>query len=287
MCDFCTVPAVWPAYLKRPVADVVADLRAAPSRFVAFNDVSLLDDAEYAKELLQAMVPLGKRWGGLATVDIVRDPELLSLLHASGCAYLLFGFESDDQAVLTQINKGFNRADRYDELMRAMHELQISVQGCFVFGFDQDDGGVFEATVARVQELKVDIPRYSIYTPYPGTPLYDRLAREGRILSYNWDDYDTMHVVFQPAQMTPQELFLGFKRAYRETLRFRRILGRVPGVTLNSAINVAGNLAYRVFSRRLDREPRFAAPYSIHDPGTEPGAAEFSVLEHEELACPA
>ena len=284
-CDFCTVPAVWPRYLKRPVADVVRDIRATRSRFIAFNDVSLLDDPEYAKELLSAMAPLKKRWGGLATVDILRDSELLSLLAKSGCAYLLFGFESDDQAVLSQINKGFNKPASYGELMRVMHALGVSVQGCFVFGFDHDDPSVFDATIERVQELKVDIPRYSIYTPFPGTALFHRLLGEGRILSFNWEDYDTMHVVFRPAKMSPEELYAGFKRAYGETFSLSRIVHRMRGADLNTAINFVGNLSYRLFVRRLRHEARFAFPYSMHAPGRPPEASDFSLDQEDIRPC--
>jgi len=284
-CDFCTVHAVWPRFLKRPVAEVVRDIRATRSRYIAFNDVSLLDDPEYAKELLTAMIPLKKRWGGLATVDILRDPELLALLPKSGCAYLLFGFESNVPTVLTQINKGFNKPANYGELMRVMHTLGVSVQGCFVFGFDDDDPSVFDATIERVQELKVDIPRYSIYTPYPGTALFQRLLAEGRILSFNWEDYDTMHVVFRPAKMSPQELYAGFKRAYAETFSLRRIFNRMHGADLNTLINFVGNLSYRLFVRRLRHESRFAFPYSIQAPGRPPAASDFSLANEDVELC--
>ena len=163
------------------------------------------------------MIPLKKKWGGLATTKITADPELFELLVRSGCGYLLIGFESISQRALTQIHKGFNTRESYDEVMRRLHKARIIVQGCFVFGFDEDDTDVFAATVDEVQRLKIDIPRYSIYTPYPGTHLFQRLQAEGRILSYDWGDYDTMHVVFQPHKMTPVELYEGFRWAYRET----------------------------------------------------------------------
>jgi len=270
VCDFCTVPGVWPNYLRRPVGDVIRDIRLTRGRYIVFNDVSIAEDPEYAKELFRAMIPLGKKWGGLATVDIVNDPELLDLMKASGCRYLLFGFESDSRTVLKEIRKGFNTPVNYDELIRAMHGMGISVQGCFVFGFDHDTAETFPRTVDRVNELKIDIPRYSIYTPYPGTELFRRLQAEGRILSYNWDDYDTMHVVIQPALMTPEELYRGFKRAYRETFRIGHAARRMRGLSTNSLINFVGNLTYRIFVRRLYSEQRFAHPFSLDNPGTPP-----------------
>lgn len=270
VCDFCTVPAVWPKYLRRPVDDVIRDIRATKGRYIAFNDVSIAEDPEYAKELFTAMIPLGRKWGGLATVDIVNDPELLELMKASGCGYLLFGFESGSQATLKGIRKGFNKPVNYEDVIRAMHAINISVQGCFVFGFDHDTTDVFQHTVALVNDLKIDIPRYSLYTPYPGTELFRRLQGEDRILSYNWDDYDTMHVVIQPALMTPEELYSGFKRAYRETFRLPGVIRRMRGLSTNTAINFIGNLTYQMFVRRLYNEQRFSAPYSMLAPGSAP-----------------
>jgi radical SAM superfamily enzyme YgiQ (UPF0313 family) len=267
-CDFCTVPAVFPKFLKRPIADVIDDIRRTKSRYIAFNDVSIAEDPDYAKELFRAMIPLRKKWGGLATVEVARDEELLTLIKKSGCIFLLYGFESIDQSTLHKMGKGFNLASQYEELMYRMHMLDISVQGCFVFGFDHDDKDVFQKTVERVHELKVDIPRYSIHTPYPGTQLFHKLSSEGRILSYNWNDYDTMHVVSQPAQMSPEELFRGFKWAYHETFKTSRILQRMQGVSTRTAVNFVGNLAYKMFVKRLYSEPRFKHAYSLAPSGS-------------------
>jgi radical SAM superfamily enzyme YgiQ (UPF0313 family) len=285
-CDFCTVPAVWPKYLKRPVADVVRDIRAIRGRIIAFNDVSLVDDAEYARELFAAMVPLRKKWGGLVTADCLQNTELLDLMVASGCVYLLVGFESCDQTTLRGIRKNFNHAESYKDFVSMLQRRGITIQGCFVFGFDHDDTTVFASTVELVQDLGIDIPRYSLYTPYPGTPLFQRLMEERRIISFNWNDYDTMHVVIQPARMTPQELYRGFKWAYRETFRLPRIVRRVARPDLRCPINFVGNLCYRIFVRRLYHEPRFAQPYSIGAPGQPPAPNDWLVpAELEEALC--
>jgi len=157
-CDFCTVPGVWSRFQKRPVADVVRDVAAVPSRRFAISDVSPFDDLEYTKELLTALIPLKKKWGGLATSRIADDPEVVELLRRSGCNFLLIGFESVNQAALNHIRKGFNKSDQYAELMRTMHQTGISVQGTFVFGFDEDGPDVFARTVDWVQVLRVDTP---------------------------------------------------------------------------------------------------------------------------------
>lgn len=275
-CDFCAVPAVWPRYFKRPVADVVADVKSIRSRLFCFNDVSLVDDLDYARELFTALVPLKKKWGGLATVEIAKHPDLLEIMRKSGCVYLLLGFESVNQTNLRGIRKGFNRSEGYAGVMDALHGHGITVQGCFVFGLDEDDSSVFGDTVQQVLDLRIDIPRYSLYTPYPGTALFKRLAAERRILSFNWEDYDTMHVVIEPMKMTPVELYDGFKWAYRETFKMNHILRRVAGLRLTSAVNFIGNLTYRIFVKRLYHETRFAQPHSIHDPGVQPDATHWA-----------
>jgi radical SAM superfamily enzyme YgiQ (UPF0313 family) len=286
-CDFCTVPAVWPRFLKRPVADVIRDIRRIPGRIVAFNDVSLVDDAEYAKELFTTMLPLRKKWGGLVTADSLQNTALLDLMVASGCVYLLIGFESGDQTTLRGIRKNFNQALRYKDFVAMLQRRGITIQGCFVFGFDHDDSSVFASTVDLVENLGVDIPRYSLYTPYPGTALFRRMMDQRRILSFNWNDYDTMHVVIQPAQMTPEELYRGFKWAYRETFRLPRIVKRVGRPDIRCAINFVGNLCYRNFVRRLYREPRFAQPYSMSSPGTPPAPHHWQApAEEEGVLCP-
>ncbi len=263
-CDFCSVPPVWNRFQKRPIADIVRDIQKCRGPYLAFGDVNLIDDLTYARELFTALIPLKKKWGGLATTEILHEPELLELMGRSGCQFLLIGFESVNQPSLNQIAKGFNRSNDYKELVYRLHRAGISVQGCFVFGFDHDDTTVFSHTVQQVQELRIDIPRYSIYTPYPGTRLFSRLEAEQRILSYNWDDYDTMHVVFEPKNMSSNALYTGFKWAYRETFRMKHILQRTCGFHVSFPINLVGNITYRQFVKRLYRDRRFRSPYSIH-----------------------
>ncbi len=257
-CDFCTVSAVWSSFEKRPVADVVADVKSLKRKTFVFNDVSILEDREYAHELFEALVPLKKRWGGLATLDSLQDPETVSLMSRSGCIYILSGFESVNQKSLTNISKGFNRVEKYKNVINLLHSYNIAVQGCFVLGMDFDDSTIFNRTVEQVIDLKIDIPRYSIYTPYPGTPLFDRLQSEGRILSYNWEDYDTMHVVYRPALMSPDELYAGFKKAYRDTFKFSNIVRRCAAPNLRSIVNTVGGLTYRKFVSRLYKDPRYS-----------------------------
>ncbi len=263
-CDFCAVSAVPFGWNTRPVHEVIDEIRQIKARRIAFNDVSLLEDRDYAKELFTALAPLKKVWGGLCTTEIGQDDELLELMSRSGCIYLLIGFESVSQRALYGIKKGFNRPQNYADLVKKIHDKGIILQGCFVFGFDHDDRNVFKDTVDAVNELKIDIPRYAVYTPYPRTRAYQRLKEEGRILHNHWSYYDTQHVVFQPSQMSPQELDQGFRWAYRKTFQYPSIWKRVSGLDRSFMVKFVGNLAYRLYIHRLSvDQDRFPAEIKI------------------------
>ncbi len=249
-CSFCSVPAADYGWQVRPVGQVVDEIRRIPTRHFTFNDVNLLQDRRYALELLEAIAPLNKIWGGLATVDTANDAEMLDHLQKAGCHYLLCGFESLSGHSLDSINKGFNRIGEYKASMDAFHAHGISIQGCFIFGLDDDRHDVFDRTVDAVYELKVDIPRYAISTPYPGTKLFQRLEKEGRLLHTHWAHYDTQHVVFRPRHMSPEQLDAGFCKAYAQTFRTAAIRGRTRN-SPHPLITGIGNLAYRRYLNRL------------------------------------
>ncbi len=249
-CEFCSVPAVPFGWHTRPIGDVVDEIRSIKTKMFAFNDVNLCEDREYALELFNAIAPLRKKWGGLATVNIANDTELMEAMAGSGCIYLLTGFESVNDDSLHSIAKRFNKVERYRETVDIFHSHKISVQGCFIFGLDSDTVDIFDKTVELVNYLKIDIPRYAISTPYPGTPLYRKLKDENRIIHENWKYYDTRHVVFRPRNMTAEELQNGFEDACRKTFALRSIVGRASG-SARFAVTFAGNLAYRVYVSRL------------------------------------
>ena len=235
------------------MSEVIDEIRRPPGRRFAFNDVSLNEDPEYARELFSALIPLKKLWGGLATARIADDEELLDLMTASGCQFLLLGLESVEQEGLDRMGKRFNQAAGFARVADALHRRGIIIQGCFIFGLDDDTTEIFGETVAVVNDLRIDIPRYALYTPYPGTRAFDRLKKEGRLLHEHWEHYDTQHVVIRPKQMTPEQLDAGFIRAYRDTFELTSIWRRTSSAQ-HAAIAFIGNLAYRRYARRLQRD---------------------------------
>lgn len=252
-CDFCVVPSAWGRPLKKPVGDVIADIRQMKPRKLIFLDLNLISDVDYAKELFSAMIPLRIRWGGLATSMIAWDEELLDLAAKSGCGGLLIGFESLSNDVLAESHKTFSSRVAYETVIERIHARGIAIQGCFVFGFDHDDRDVFERTAQFAIDTHIDLPRYAILTPFPGTPVHTRLASEGRILTTDWSLYDGQHVVYRPSQMTPGELLRGTSRAWKMTYSWRGIAQRLGGSRLQLGVAIPANIGYRFYAHNLHR----------------------------------
>jgi radical SAM superfamily enzyme YgiQ (UPF0313 family) len=250
-CDFCVVPAAWGRPLQRPVAEVVADIRQMRARRLIFLDLNLIADINYAKELFTALIPLKITWGGLATTIIAWDEELLDLAARSGCRGLLIGFETLSQEALAETKKAFNTRQDYYEVVRKLHAHGIGIQGTFVFGFDAHTHDSFAETVDFVLEANIDLPRYAILTPFPGTPLFQRLKYEGRILTEDWTLYDGQHVVYQPHQMSPETLLRQTEWAWKKSYSYRSIAKRLSGARIQLPLALAANLGYRFYAYHL------------------------------------
>lgn len=253
-CEFCVVPSAWGTKpYRKPVGEVVEDIRSTGARRIVFLDLNLVADPAYAADLFEALIPLKVSWFGLSTVILARNKKLLELCARSGCRGLLVGFESLSGESVRGVGKRFNSPGRYREIIRRFHEKQISLMGCFVFGLDEDRPDVFERTAAFAVEERIDLPRFAIATPFPGTPLYHRLNAEGRILTRDWGLYDGQHVVFQPKHMGVEELLKGTERAWKAAYGYRSMWTRLVGSHRQPLQALALNLGYRYYAHRLDR----------------------------------
>ena len=253
-CEFCVVPAAWGRRpYQKPVGDVVADIRQHGARKLIFVDLNLIADRGYAARLFEALLPLKVKWYGLSTVLLADDLPLLKLAARSGCRGLLLGFESILAANLRGASKGFNRPARFREVVSLLHAHGIAVYGCFVFGMDHDTPDVFLATARFAVEAGIDLPRFAISTPFPGTALYQRLEREGRILTRNWELYDGQHVVFEPSGMTVQQLQEGTEQAWKYAYAMTSIAKRLRGSPAPPWVGLTTNLGYRFYARNLHR----------------------------------
>jgi len=253
-CEFCSIfSAVGPGFRTRPVADVVRDIQEGGSRRLVFWDDNLIAHRPYARNLFAALAPLRVRWVSQATFNFTEDEGLMLLAYRAGCRGIFLGIESLSDTSLREANKSFNHVAKYREGIRKLHDHGIGVSAGFVFGFDHDDRTVFERTLEFAEETGIDACNFKILTPYPGTPLYDRLDREGRIIDKDWSHYrGKTHVVYQPRCMPAEELLAGFKWVRGRCYDWRSIVRRLFNSRTGLEAGIPMNLGYRYITRHED-----------------------------------
>ena len=230
-CEFCSVPTInGKRYRIRPLEEVDQELSAIIKKkgeylFLADDNVTAKED--YALGLFEIFKRHGVKWMGFTTIKIAMNEELLEKARESGCISLFIGFESLLQENLDNVSKRFVNAKELSNLVKTIQHHQIGIHGSFIFGFDGDDPTIFKKTVEFVQRNNIELPTFSILTPFPGTPLQERLEEEGRILDRDWSHYDMSHVVFKPEKMTVQELQEGYLWAQKYICAPRSILKRL------------------------------------------------------------
>lgn len=253
-CEFCVAPAAWGRrQYQKPVDWIIEDIRRVGQKKIIFVDLNLISDRNYARQLFTKLIPLQVQWFGLSTVLLAHDRELLELVARSGCRGLLLGLETVNPESLKDAKKRFNGAVAFKDFVGDLHRLGIAVQGCFVFGLDHDTPDVFDATVDFAINAGVDLPRFAVLTPFPGTPLYQRLEVEGRILTKDWNLYDGQHVVFQPRAMSVQELAEGHERAWKKVYRWSSITKRLWAARNFRPLALTANLGYRFYAHHLHK----------------------------------
>lgn len=226
-CGFCVQPYVCSGYHQRPVDDVIDEIRLIEDDYVEFVDPNLSRDESYLKELCEKLAPLKKNWFAPVTMSLCKNAPLLDLMQKSGCCEVLIGFESVNQNSIKTLNKGFNRVDEYKDCIKKLHQRNIKVTGSFVLGLDGDGKDSFDKTLAFVNEAHVDYVRYTINTPYPGTPYYKQMKEENRITEDDLSLYDCQNCVFVPSDMNKEELEEGHKMLWKETYKLKNIFKRL------------------------------------------------------------
>jgi len=213
-CEFCQDSNIpdGSVFRTRPIKDVIKEIESLPQKIFVFCDTSLTIDPCYTKTLFSHMKGLNKRFICEGNVNVLaKDKELLKLSHEAGCIQWMIGFESFAQKTLNSVHKTTNKVREYMHAVKNIHKYNIAVLGTFIFGFDQDTSDIFETTQEHIDELGLDSAHFAILTPYPGTPLFDRFKAEGRILTQDWSKYNRKNVVFEPKNMSKEELYNGFK----------------------------------------------------------------------------
>lgn len=252
-CDFCYKDSFFRgghSYYTQAVDTALADIDRLPGRHLYFLDDHLFADTGFAAALFEGMRGMRRLWQAAGTVNSLFIPGLLEKAVESGLRSLFVGFETFSGINLRQEHKLQNLQYDYADAVRRLHDLGVMINGSFVFGMDNDDETVFGRTVEWAISRGIETATFHILTPYPGTRLYARLEREGRILHRQWDLYDTRHCVFRPHRMTPGQLESGYWRAYDDFYQWGSILR--GAATKESRLGGLRHMAYAAGWKKLE-----------------------------------
>lgn len=226
-CNFCTVSRFFGKKQRHKIIqDIVMDAESCPQQILFFVDDNIALDRKFALDLFREMIPLNKIWVGQASVNLSKDEELMKMAYKSGCRALLIGFESMMEAGINSYRKTLKTVDENVEAIRRLRHNGIMVMASLVFGLDTDTPEVFEISYEFLTRSKPAFFQACIMTPYPGTPVFDQLKNEGRILTDDWSKFDTKKILISPKNMTVEELRKGYDDIRKSIYGIRSIASR-------------------------------------------------------------
>ena len=234
-CEFCAIQSYFAStQTRRPADEIIEEIKRNPKKLFFFVDDNITSNMEEAKELFRALIPLKIRWVSQASINAAHDEEFLALIKASGCQGLLIGFETLNPDNLKKMSKNFNTMKGgYEKALENLRRHGIRLYVTFILGYDEDNGDTFRETLAFCQRHRFYMVAFNHLTPFPGTPLYERLKQEGRLTYENWwlhPDYKYGMVPFEPRGMTAQQVqercleargeFYSWKSIWKRSLDF-------------------------------------------------------------------
>ncbi|MCU0850643.1 MAG: radical SAM protein [Candidatus Thermoplasmatota archaeon] len=260
-CDFCFVEKVkGSSYRKRPIENVIEELKSIRQKRLLFYDSSLTIDPAYTKSLFKNMTGLNKHFSCYGNINVLgKDDELLNAASDAGCIGWCIGFESISQNIIDSIGKTTNKVEEYISAVKKIKDYNMNVTGSFIFGFDDHISQSFSDTLNMIKKLEISLACVNILTPFPGSLLFEKIKKEGRILTFDWSRYSMTEPIFQPLNMTGQELYKGTIWVLDEYYTFIPTLKRI----LDSARygfhpcmdTLLGNVLY--LARKYDTERNY------------------------------
>jgi radical SAM superfamily enzyme YgiQ (UPF0313 family) len=232
-CDFCAIQTFFERKARhRPIDDIVKELLSLKDtkKIFFFVDDNFAAATKFALELAEALTPLSIRWVTQMSINAAHDERLLAALAASGCQGVLIGFESLDPVVLRSMRKSFNTMKGgFTAALANLRRYGIRVYGTFVFGYDADKPEAFDEAAQFAIDHRFYLGAFNHLTPFPGTPLYGRLEKEGRLIYDKWwldQSYHYNDLPFKPAVLSPEDIREGCLRARRKFYGWRSMAQR-------------------------------------------------------------
>ncbi len=256
-CNFCTTPTIYGKNYRYRELDLVLDEMKYHQERLGKRDVnfSFMDDnisfrPQYFMTLLEEMAKLGVHWNANISMNFLDKPEVAELAGRSGCDLLSIGFESLNPETIKSVHKGSNKHGNYEKVVENLHRNGIAIQGYFMFGFDNDTEESFQLTYDFIMNNRIEFPVFSLVTPFPGTPYFEEM--KPRIRHFDWDKYDTYHLMFEPSKMTSKQLLENFIKLQQDVYTGGAILRRMKGKPLNWVW--LANYAMNRFTSKLSPE---------------------------------
>jgi radical SAM superfamily enzyme YgiQ (UPF0313 family) len=235
-CEFCAIQSYFSnTQTRRPIEEIIEEIKRIRKPLIFFVDDNITSNMDEAKAFFRALIPLKIRWVSQASINAAHDEEFLRLIKASGCQGLLIGFETLNPENLRKMRKSFNlMGGGYERALANLRRHEIRLYVTFILGYDDDNGDTLEQTLAFAERHRFYIVAFNHLTPFPGTPLYDRLQTEGRLLYDRWwldPAYRYGMVPFTPKGMSAQDVetrciearqrFYGLRSIFRRSLDFK------------------------------------------------------------------
>jgi radical SAM superfamily enzyme YgiQ (UPF0313 family) len=210
-CNFCSITNFYKhRYTPRPIKDIVKEIKGLKHKIIFFIDDNICADSIRAKELFKTLIPLKIRWISQVSVNYARNKEIVNLMKQSGCVGVLIGFESLNKKSLSLMNKSWNNnTATYEEAIKNLNNAGLILYGTFIFGYDFDTKKSIKETVDFAIKHKMFLAAFAHLIPFPGTPIYDKLKKEGRLIYDKWwldSKYEFFDVPYRPKKFSPKEL---------------------------------------------------------------------------------
>jgi radical SAM superfamily enzyme YgiQ (UPF0313 family) len=252
-CEFCAMNVMEGRVFRgRPVDHLIEEMKQIKTKSMFFADASLTISPPYAKQLFTAMKEVNKYSEAFGNVNVLtRDDEYLKLAADAGVFNWYVGIESISQQNIDQAGKGTNKVENYAKAIKKIKDHGMMVTGFFMFGFDFDTPEIFDKTLEYIYQWGLDEVSFSIVTPYPGTRLFQRYEKEGRIISRDWSRYEEGKVNYKLQDLTEKELLGGIKKMALDFYSYPNLIRRSFSNTNHSAyrifIKLIRNYAVRKF----------------------------------------
>jgi radical SAM superfamily enzyme YgiQ (UPF0313 family) len=252
-CDFCYKESFFKngkSFYTRLVDDALMEIENLPGRHLYFLDDHLFGNQKFAESLFEGMKGMGRIFQAASTINSVLNKDLIEKASEAGLRSLFVGFETLTSENLKQSNKFQNLNIDYSKAIKILHDLGIMINGSFVFGMDSDDETVFSKTVEWAVKNAITTATFHILTPYPGTKLFEIMNQQGRIISHDWNLYDTRHVVFKSSKLTSDQLEKGYWQAYKDFYSLNNIFK--ASLNHDNFSHVIRHLAYTTGWKKME-----------------------------------